>query len=101
MYTILHTHVGVSESFDDQMRSILAQLEYRHTINMYEEGGVPFRTYMYVLEAHPATNVLFCEREDDAHLLKVKNLFDCIKYILYLLLNREWLVIQEMVAQNI
>ena len=83
------------------MRFILAQLECRRTNNMYEEGGVPFRTYMYVLEAHPATNVLFCEREDDAHLLKVKNLFDCIKYILYLLLNREWLVIQEMVAQNI
>ena len=72
---ILHTHVGISESFEDQMRSILAQLEYKHTIKKYEEEGVPFRTYMYVPEVHPATNARFYEREDDAHLLKVKYLF--------------------------
>ena len=76
----LHTHVGVSESFDDQMRSIHAQLEYKHTISMYEGGGMPFITYMYVLEVHPTTNAMFYEREDNAHLLKVKDLFSYINY---------------------
>lgn len=75
---ILHTHVGVSESLDDQMRSILAQLEYKHTISMYEEKGVPFRTYMYVPEVHPATSATFYECEDDAHLLKVKDIISHI-----------------------
>lgn len=85
MFIILHTHVGVSESFDDQVRSILAQLEYKHTVYMYEERGVPFRTYMYVPEVHPVTNATFYEREDDAHLLKVKHLSSHQLYSIFVL----------------
>ena len=64
-------HVGVTESFDDQLRSILAQLEYVYIISKYEDSGVPFRTHLYVPEVHPATSQVFYEREDEAHLLKV------------------------------
>ena len=57
MFVILH--VGVSESFDDQLRSILAQLEYAFVVSAYEENGVPFRAHMYVPEVHPATDEIF------------------------------------------
>jgi len=67
----LYTFVGVTETLNDQMRSILSQLEYAHTVSTYEQKGVPFRTYMYVPETHPTTNDTFYEREDEAHLLKV------------------------------
>jgi len=55
----------------EQMRSILAQFEFSHTIQCYEAQGVPFCTYLYVPEEHPETNTIFYEREDDAHLIKV------------------------------
>jgi len=64
-------HIGGTESFDDQFRSILAQLEYCFVVSSYEENGMPFRTHVYVPEVHPATNEIFYEREDEAHLLKV------------------------------
>ena len=51
------------------LRSILAQLEYRHQICTWDEKGVPFRTYMYVPEVHKVTNSVFHEREDFAHVL--------------------------------
>ena len=44
------------ESFDDQLRSILAQLEYAYIVNKYEENRVPFRTHMYVPEVHLVTS---------------------------------------------
>jgi len=69
--SVCNLHAGVTETFDDQLRSILAQLDYANIISKYEENGVPFRTHMYVPEVHPATGQVFYEREDDAHLLKV------------------------------
>ena len=69
--------VGVSESFNDQLRSILAQLEYAHVVNNYEKNGVPFRAHVYVPEVHPATTEIFYERENEAHILKV-NIFVCL-----------------------
>ena len=63
--------IGVTETLNDQMKSILSQLEYRHTVNTYEQNGVPFRTYMYVPEMHPLTSAIFFEWEDESHLLKV------------------------------
>ena len=67
-----HSSVGVTETLNDQMKSILSQLEYKHTVYTYEQNRIPFRTYMYVPEIHPSTNAIFFEREDVAHLLKVK-----------------------------
>ena len=52
---------------------------------MYEERGVPFRTYMYVPEVHPVTNATFYEREDDAYLLKVKHLSSHQLYSIFVL----------------
>jgi len=54
------------------MKSILSQLEYTYTVDTYEQKGVPFRTYMYDPEMHPSTGAIFFEREDEAHLLKVR-----------------------------
>ncbi len=56
------------------LRAILAQLEYRYHVEQWELRGVPFRTYMYVPEIHPITSEEFHEREDFAHVLKVKTL---------------------------
>ena len=42
------------------------------TIDDWEKRGVQFRTYMYIPEVHPITNNVFCEREDEAHVLKVQ-----------------------------
>lgn len=53
------------------LRSILSQLEYQHQVRLWDEKGVPFRTYMYVPEVHPITKRKFHEREDFAHVLKV------------------------------
>ena len=63
--------VGKTESFEDQLRSILAQYHYVHEIEQYEAKGVPLRRYLYVPEQHPVTNKTFYEREDEAHLIKV------------------------------
>ena len=63
---------GKTESLVDKLRSIIAQLEFRFIIDEWETKGVPFQIYLYVPEIHPITNVkFFCEREDEAHLLKV------------------------------
>ena len=61
----------LEETYEDKLRSIVAQLEYSHQVSEYDRAGVPFRTYMYVLEVHPITGMEFHEREDDAHVLKV------------------------------
>ena len=54
------------------MRSILAQLEFSHLVRDYHDRlGIPFRYHLYVPEIHPITNEPFCEREDEAHVLKV------------------------------
>ena len=53
------------------LRSILAQLEFTHTVRAYDERGVKFRTYLHIPEVHPDTGDVFFEREDEAHILKV------------------------------
>ena len=49
----------------------MAQFEFRHVLRQWEERGVNFCMYMYVPEVHPDTGEYFCEREDEAHILKV------------------------------
>ena len=54
------------------IRSILAQLEYQHQVCSWDEKGVPFRTCMYVPDIHPIRKEVFHEKEDFAHVLKVR-----------------------------
>ena len=47
-------------------------MEYAYMVRHYhDEVGVPFRDHLYVPEPHPVTGIMFCEREDEAHVLKV------------------------------
>ena len=63
--------IGMTESLEDKLRSIIAQLEFHFIIDEWEKKGVPFRMHLYVPEIHPITKEVFCEREDEAHVLKV------------------------------
>ena len=63
--------LGKSESLNDKLRSILAQFEFKHRLHDWRDKGVDFTTYLYVPEIHPETDQVFCEREDEAHVLKV------------------------------
>ena len=73
-----YVHLGKDETKPAMLRSILAQMEYQYRICYYhDEKGVPFRTHLYVPEAHPDTGQGFCEREDEGHVFKV--------YIIYLI----------------
>ena len=80
-WCIMHKFYIAGEEEDDVdiLRSILAQLEYRHQVCSWDEKGVPFRTFMYVPEVHPITNKVFHEREDFGHVLKVHvfPMYDC------------------------
>lgn len=58
----------------EMLKSILAQLEFSHTVKHYDENGVPFRKHLYVPEIHPSSGTYFLEREDEGHVLKVYNL---------------------------
>jgi len=49
------------ETKAEKLRSILAQLEYAHTVNLFHSKGVHFKDYLYVPEIHPITGVDFCE----------------------------------------
>lgn len=53
------------------LKSIMAQLQFRHDILEWESKGVPFSSHLYVPEIHPTTNQPFHEREDEAHVFKV------------------------------
>ena len=65
-------YVGKDESKVEKLRSILAQLEYKYEINLWQSKGVPFKDYLYyVPEVHPVTGLGFCEREDEGHIFKV------------------------------
>ena len=66
---------GKDETRAEKLRSILAQLEYRYQIGVFNAQGVPFRRHLYVPEIHPITQTGFCEREDEAHILKVCPLY--------------------------
>ena len=74
-----HFLLGKDESLLDKLRSILAQLEYKHQIDHWHSKGVPFKDHLYVPEVHPFTRLGFCEREDEAHVLKVQADFLCNK----------------------
>ncbi len=64
--------LGKEEDDADKLRSILAQLEYTYDVKQWVSKGVPFDTNLYVPEIHPVTEVGFCEREDEGHILKVR-----------------------------
>ena len=68
---------GKNESIAEKLRSIISQLEFRFVLEQWEEKGVQFQTYLYVPEVHPGTNEVFCEREDEAHVLKVHCDYTC------------------------
>lgn len=68
---MLAYNIGKSETQADKLRSILAQIEYAYQIDYWESEGVPFRTHLHVPEDHPLTGHMFCEREDEGHVLKV------------------------------
>ena len=71
MIYLLSLHLGKSESSDEMLRSVLAQLHYRHQVLEWEAKGVPFRTHVYVPEVHSQTGEYFHEREDEGHVFKV------------------------------
>lgn len=62
---------GRKQQLIDDLRSILAQLEFTFEVRKWDMQGVPFRTHLYVPEEHPLTGVGFCEREDEGHVFKV------------------------------
>ena len=53
------------------LKSIIAQLEFKHQIVQWDAKGVPFRQHLHVPETHPITGEMFCEREDEGHVFKV------------------------------
>ena len=55
----------------------MAQFEFQYTIKQWEGKGVNFRMYIYVPEIHPDSKDYFCEREDEAHVLKVCIIMSC------------------------
>jgi hypothetical protein len=61
-------YLGKDEGMTDQMRSILAQFDFTNLVLEWTSKGV---THLYVPEVHPVTKITFCEREDEAHVLKV------------------------------
>ena len=76
-----HHFIGTKveeESDVDMLRSILAQLEFQHVVRNYDKSGVPFRTYLHVPEIHPDSGMVFYEREDEGHVLKVHNFNDML-----------------------
>ena len=70
MYDVHYT--GEEETFDDKIRSILAQLEFSHEVKVWDSKGVPFCSHLYVPEIHPETQSIFHEREDEGHVFKVR-----------------------------
>ena len=73
MYFTLCLYIGyfLQEGLKEKLRFIMAQFEFQHILKQWEERGVNFRMYMYVPEIYPETRDYFCEREDEAHVLKV------------------------------
>ena len=64
MCDLLYNVIGKYETLLEKFRSVLAQLEYQHQINLWH-------MHLYVPEVHPATDMGFCEREDEGHVFKV------------------------------
>jgi len=63
--------LGKDETMVEKLKSILAQLEYKYQVDLWQSKDVPFRDHLYVPEVHPDTGLGFCEREDEGHVLKV------------------------------
>ena len=64
--------LGKTETYNEVLCSILAQLELAWLVHDYDERlRVPFCHHLYVPENNPITKQHFCEREDEAHVLKV------------------------------
>ena len=64
--------LGKTETYTEVLCSILVQLEFAWLVRDYDERlGVSFCHHLYVPENHPITKHPFCEREDEAHVLKV------------------------------
>ena len=42
--------------------------------------GVPFPTYLYMPEINPITNEIFCDREDEADVLKLYSFNICLLF---------------------
>ena len=62
---------AAEESEIDIMCSILAHMEFTYVVRQYDDHGVPFQTHLFVPEVHPDTGMMFLEREDEGHVLKV------------------------------
>ena len=58
MHICIYT-LGQTEEMVDQLRSILAQLQFKYEIEQYEAKRIPFSTYLYVPEEHPETKSIF------------------------------------------
>ena len=56
----------------------MSQLDFNYTVRKYDAEGVPFRSNLHVPETHPITGVMFCEREDHGHVLKVRVVCDIV-----------------------
>ena len=46
-------------------------MDYRYHVCLWDEKGVPFRTFMYAPEIHPVLGTEYHEREDEGHVFKV------------------------------
>ena len=68
---ILLLTVDKDETRVDKLRSILSQWEFKYQVDSWHAQGVPFKEHLYVPEVHPATQMMFCEREDEGHVFKV------------------------------
>lgn len=79
--TKLNPLLGRTETEVDQLRSILAQLEYCMIVREWDKNGVPFCKHLYVPEKHPITGVEFCEMEDEGHVFKVSTVDQCKSFL--------------------
>ena len=79
-----HVLLGQEETTVKKLHSLLAHLEYKHQIEYWEMKVVPFKSHIYVPEVHPLTDLMFCEREDEGHVLKVLMVLTCIHNIMIL-----------------
>ena len=92
MITPFIYYTGMSETSVDELRSILAQLDYTNHVCEWTRQGVPFCTHAYVPETDPITGDEFHEREDHGHLLKVLATYYIATFasfeVLYFILQR-------------
>ena len=87
-YAFLTVSKGKTESCLDKLHSIVAQLEFARSVRYWhDEQGVHFRTHFYYPEHHPITGQPFHEREDAAHVFKVRILLCFIDKFLIIILR--------------